>query len=545
MSDSESKEGRRDATVWLLVDHSSREAAFSAVAQNLEKQGVETHVVTITEVIGSVAKDALTGGAERLLRGLRVAFRGEGGDQDLIGAVRSGQPDLLVVTDARYTRALGLLESLSGIATLQVGVLANYNLADSWRRSSLQAFVVPHEKQSEELAHAGFHEDRILVAGPPIQPGFKRELDRDAIRDELKFGDQTVALVRADPFDATTLERIVFQGTLAKSNIRYIFHHDGDASAAQALRRAAAKFGLKAAMFGKVDDLERYVLAADLVIAAPSEPFVAEIVALDRPMLLVGPEGGHDAQVRFLVDTGVADHVSDVLRLGSRLDKFAEADALAERANAGSQISTTDGSERVAEALLTALDNRDEWRVPVSRETPPGDEPDGGDEPDDSNSPFETIGGEDDRGKASSDGTPATADFSGLSKAEAKDELAALILTERDVERKLDEAERQQTRWRNRLELAREWKEEDLANEAEEILRAHIAEAAQLRAELDSVLDQKRRLKVAARGGVAEPAAPDEREASRLAEMEGRFRKMEVDSDLESLKDRIKRELGE
>lgn len=533
----------RDATVWLLVDHSSREAAFSAVANQLEKEGVETHVVTITEVIGNVARDAITGGAERLLRGLRVAFRGASGDEDLIGAVRRGKPDLLVVTDARYTRALGLLESLSGIATLQVGVLANYNLSSSWLKTSLQAFVVPHEEQRSALSRAGFSPERVLVAGPPIQPGFIRELDRASIREDFGFGDQKVGLVRADGFDATTLERVVFQGTLAKSDIKFIFHHDGDATAAATLRRAASKFGLKAAMFGKVDDLERFVCAADFIVAAPGEPFVAELVALDRPLLFVGAENGYEAQVSFLQNEGVADHIPDVLRLGSRLDAFIDDDALAARVEAGAALSTTDGTAKVAEALLTALDNQDAWQVPVERQPTGDDDPEPEESPTPDDSPFETIG-EDDK-TTIVDETGTKRDVSGLSKAEAKEELAALILTERDIERKLDEEERQQTRWRNRLELAREWNEEDLANEAEEILRGHMAEAKQLRAELDSILEQKRRLKQAARGGEPIPAGDEERDSGRIAEMENRFRKMEVDSDLESLKDRIKRELGE
>ena len=60
--------------LWILVDHSAREASFDAVAVHLRESGARAEIVTITEVIGSAARGALTGGAERLLRGLCVAL---------------------------------------------------------------------------------------------------------------------------------------------------------------------------------------------------------------------------------------------------------------------------------------------------------------------------------------------------------------------------------------------------------------------------------------------------------------------------------------
>lgn len=558
MSKTEDKSG---GIVWILVDHSSREAAFETVGSLLAEEGVETHIVTISEVLGSVARDAISGGAERLVRGLRVAMRGRNQDEDLIGAVRRARPDLLAVTNARYVRALGLLESLTGITSLQVGVFADYDFDPAWTRSSLEAFVVPHASFRDKLVKEGFPGDRVLVGGPAIQARFATEIDRDAEREAMKLGSTTTVLVRAETFETHLLEKLVFQATLVEQEARFVFHHNGDGAVASTLRRAASQYGLKAAMFGRVDDLERYVATADAVIASPRDPFVPEIMALDRPLLLVGPDHGATAQVEFLTELGAAAWVEDVLRLGSELDRFLEEDALKEACAAAAELSQTRGSEEVAEALLTALQQREQWQktpAPPDDVAPHDDDDEDQDaseaaeahgtkEEEADNSPFESIGDSapGDPGSKRTDGS--NADYSRISKAEAKDQLAALILTERDIERQLADAEKQQARWRGRLEMAREWDEDDLASEAESILRGYMDEAEKLQSERRSIQRQKEKLKEAALGGAGTGGSSPSGEVpeTKLADVEKRFRKMEVDNDLDDLKDRIRRELGD
>lgn len=529
-----------ETNVWILVDQRAKAKTFESVADHLADAGIKSEIVTITEVFGTVAKGAIAGGAERLLRGLRVAMKGRN-DEDLVGAVRRARPDILAITDARYVRGLSLLESLTGLSMLQVGIFADYDFNSDWTRSGVQAFVVPHESYRGRLTKAGVDEERVVVGGPAIQGGFARDLDRAAERESFGFGDDMVVLVRGNSIESAALDKLVFQSTLTEKQARFIFHHDGDAATASALRKSADQYGLKALMFGNVGDLERYVLAADVVIAGPDDPYVPEIVALDRPLLFVGDEAAAAHQVDFLVDQGAATHIADLLKFGPEFDRFVTEDSLNAASEAAAQISGTTGSKDVADAIALAFEKRDEWQTIA---TPPPSE----EAPDDSdsapNNAFEVIGS---GGSSSSSGGEDSdrdddQDFSGISRAEAKEQLAGLIMMERDVERRLDELERNQERWRNRLDLAREWNEDDLASEAEAILRGYLSESDDVARELDGIRRQKDKLKSAARGEVQEEEAPD---TERMSEIENRFRKMEIDSDLKGLKDRIRKELGE
>jgi hypothetical protein len=562
------------ATVWILVDRSARQAAFETVAERLGEQGVDAQIVTITEVIGSVARDALTGGAERLLRGLRVAFQGRTAEEDLLGAVKRARPDVLAVTNPRYGKALNLVESLAGIRTLQVGILPDFNLSADWINSSLQAFVVPTDEHRKRLVANGFLAERVLVAAPAIQTGFSQQVDRDEARKQLGFGEEKVVLVRGDGFAPNILEKLVFQATLVENGARFIFHHNGDSAAAAALRRAADQYGLPAAMFGKVADLERFVAASDLVLAPTSEPYVADVLAQGRPLLLVGAEEQGAAQAEFLSEAGAARHVVDVLRLGSEIERALDDETLQKTTEAAQSLGAPDGSEQVARALTTAVEHSDEWlSAPAGgespeREEPPVDDQQAGGEQDEhteaeSAGPFESIGTGKSRA-ARTTGEAGGADakarrepsFSGISAAEAKEQLAELILMERELERKLAEIEKQQERWRNRLELAREWNEQDLADEAKDILRGYLSDAEAIEADLVEVRRQKDKLKRAAghtgagkmgsgRRALPAPGEAPEGGGDREGRVEGRFRDLELDRDLDDLKDKIRRDLGD
>ena len=546
----------KDRVVWILVDHSARAEAFETVAQALGQQGVHAEIVTITEVIGTMAREVLTGSAERLVRGLRVAVQGRSSDEDLLGAVRRARPDALAITQPRYVRALSLLESLTGIPTLQLGVIPDYNLDESWLRSGLHAFIVPHEALAQRLRQAGIQAERVLVAGPAVWRGFTRS--PDAAQERASFGfspTETLLLVRADAFPLATLEKLVFQAKLVEGAVRFIFHHQGDGSVANALRRAASEYGLPAVMFGKVHDLERYVAACDAVILPPHDPLMAEVIALGKPVFMVGPDDAAASQVAFLEQHHMGRHCRDLLRVGSDLEAFLRPDALARYAQGAQAIGQPSGSQEVAQAILEALQHAEAWRVssslqgapPAAQDSPP---PPG-------HGAFESIGAGGPATAGAAGGGPSgqgpSHEYAGISASEAKEQMAQLILVERDLERRLQELEKEQNRWRNRLDQARDYGEQDLAQEAERILRGYLDEGRRLQEELAGVRRQKDKLKLAAQGqrqgggasGAASRSSSQGADAARLSETERRFRKMEQDRELGDLKDRLRREFGD
>lgn len=546
--------GESTKRIWILVDHSTREAAMEPVAEALRGHGHEVELVTITEVFGSVAREALAGGAERILRGLRVAMKGRGEDEDLLNAFRRRRPDMLVITESRFVRAIGVLENLTGVASLQIGLVSEFTLNPTWFSGQVHGLIVPDEETLTAVREEGMPEGRIQLGGPALRGNFKHHVDRDHVRRELGLGDDLVVLVRADGIEQAILEKLVFQCTLVDREVRFVFHHDSDGSTATVLRRAADQFGLSAAMFGRVDDLERYFAAADAMLMADDDGYLAEALSSRTPLLFVPSGRPERGNALALKAKGFADALDDIGQLGTRLDSFLRAKNLS---TIGSALAGWEGekrSEAIIPALEYALAQAIKWRHDAPSATPDAtgvSEP----KPTKTSSPFETIGRSGRPNELSSEPGKTTekVEESGagtmsmeaprLSQAEARDELAKLILKERDLERQLEDIAKQQERWRGRLDLAREWNEADLAEEAEEILKGYLQEARPMEESLREIRTQKDKLKTAARDG---RAPVDGIEGKRRAsEREERFRKMETDRDLRGLKDRIKREFGE
>ncbi|MBH24905.1 MAG: hypothetical protein CMH57_10715, partial [Myxococcales bacterium] len=343
---------------------------------------------------------------------------------------------------------------------------------------------------------------------------------------------------------------------------------------------------------GQVPNLQDFIAVADLVVAPPTSARVVPTLALDRPLLLVGGASEVANQTDFLLDQGCAWHTADILRLGADLEVALGPERLAGLAEAAGRVGRVTGSVEVADALALILERRAELQGRVDGDS-------GDDEPDSPRTsgpfeligsrggrpsaapaaptgPFEAIGGGGDGGggftlppiggggggeapepgpapPARPDARASAPTASPLSAAQAKDELAALIMVERDLERKLTQAQRDQEQWYQRLELARQWNETELAVEAERRLHAHQNDAARFEEELERIRAQKDKLKSrvrASRGGGGprpprpegppSPVGPPSR--SRPAP-ESRFRSMEVERDLSSLKERLRREL--
>lgn len=539
-----------DRVIWILVDHSARALAFESVAEALAPHNIRVEIVTITEVIGSMARDVLTGGAERLLRGLRVAFQGRSSDEDLIGAVRRVKPDVLAITQARYVRALSLLESLTGIPSLQVGVVPDYNLDESWLKSGLHAFIVPHQELAQRLINANIPSERVLIAGPAIQRGFTTQVNGAAERDSFGFSQsETILLVRADGFPIPILEKLVFQAKLVEGSVRFIFHHNGDGSVANALRRAANEYGLPAVMFGRVHDLERYVAASDVVVISPQDPLMAEVLSQGKPVFMVGPDDHAANQVAFLERHEMGRYVPDLLRIGSELESFIRANNLDRYRQGAANIGQPGGSQEVAQALIDALKNASRWlqtnQLPPQNPKQQDQPPQGG-----GGGAFESIGANNENSQGQGDGTSGAGgsdrnEYVGISQAEAKEQMAQLILSERELERKLAELEKEQQRWRERLDLAREWGEQDLADEAESLLRGYLQEGRRLQEDLQGIRRQKEKLKIAAQGKAQGQSPQAGAGSSRASASEQRFRKMEEARDLGALKDKLSREFGD
>jgi len=403
----------------------------------------------------------------------------------------------------------------------------------------------------------GWREDRVKTAGVPLPKPFCRKLDGEEIR--TRFGldpaQGQILMVVAEGVDHHRLDRLMFQVSLVDRPVQPIFYTGDDSAAATTLRKAAGKYGVMARMFGRVDNLEEFYAACDLVLAEVSNPLIYPLLALDKPVVLFDTDIDTRPVGAFLRDEGAAVLMPDVLRLGAELEGLLnEPDELARLRDGARAVVDQEGAIRVADVLEAIAKDR-EALLSGPRQTPGQSQADnqmsGG-------GAFEVIGSADapptstGSSHAPAGGGPAAPPASfeppshaaRLTAAEAKDALAELILEERRVDNKLSETSRFVAQWEQRLDLAQSAGEAELAREAEPFLKHYQREEAMLIRELDRIRAQKDKLKSrVVRPGARRPGGgsggPPAQDPSRVAQLEGRFRAMEIDRDLERLKSRL------
>ena len=542
-------------SLWFVSDQEAASASLATAVEALQERGIEARWVTISEVLGTVARGALAEGAERIIKGLRIADGESSRGEDFLAALQRKRPDVLVVTNPRYARALAMIDRVSDVESVQVGLIDGFGVDQAWLQSPTDYFVVPGPEEARQLESSGIDEAQIREGGPTVLPAFLEVLDGTAEAAELKLAsEKPTVLVRATGFSKDRIAKVVFQCSLVEPDCQFIFHHDGDRGRAAELRRCAEEYGLKAAMFGQVPDLERYVAASDRVVAASDDAMLAEILAQNTPTMVVHQR----RDIGHLADRKWVRLCDPLNQLGTHLEDFVSADDEA----VASELETWEAADAQTK-LVESL----EWMVEhgrVSAAATASQVTAGSEDVAEDGAPFESIGStskvSDEDAAEDADRSRSEADDAGrsipttMTRAEAKEELATLILSEREIERSLKDCQKQQRRWRDRLELAREWGEDDLEEEAAEILAGYVDEAGELEGRLDQLRRQKEKLKQAAKSGSGRGAT--RRPSGYLDEDDGpsregreptedRFRQMEVDRDLEGLKDRIRRELGE
>lgn len=541
--------------------------AIAHLVSELEERGHEVALVSHLGLAASRAKSF----AEKGMRGLKSVVRtvtgALSGDDPLGLSDERGEDalpvDVVVATTPELVKAT---RSMGGGDVLRVGLMTDLAWTPDWPEVEADVLVMPNALFGELCVRKGWREEAVKVAGVPLGRSFCRTLDSEAIRSRFGLSSEqgSLLLVIAEDVDPGRLERIVRQISLVDGAVQPLFYVGEDTYAGTVLRKAAGQHGVMARMFGVVDNLEEYYAACDFVLAEISHELIYPLLALDKPVLLMDADIDAIAAGAFLRDEGAAVLVPDLLRLAAELDAIMKDPEELELLREGAgRVVDQSGVKRIADALEASAREKVELigqaRAAETAASSAAEEMSAG-------GAFEVIGS----GPAPSSDTGSRGDRGGaptrheerrdyeprggrrerrfeqfaerrLTAAEAKEELAALILMEREVEKRLGDATRYVGVWENRLDLARDAGADGLAREAERFLDNYRREESGLVRELDRVRDQKEKLKRRVRpggggGGSANFVAPGD---PRVADLENRFRSMELDRDLDRLKDRL------
>lgn len=518
--------------LWLVTDGTAEALGWQdPFLDRLKGFGASTVVLGVSGMLGLTARGLIGQGAERLARTLRFSRRGEP-DVGAFETIEAGRPDIILADHPAVLRTLEVIRDASRSKSIHVALIGSYAPMDEWVGARADAFVGPDEGVLQGLRSSEHSDAAIVVAGPPVPRGFAKPLDRGTSRTTLGLESGLVVLIDVDGMEPQAIERTVFQ-TRSAHQATLLFHYGSDGGAADALRQAASRHGVRAHMFGHVDDLELYAAAADVVVLGPGNRMAGAYLAIDRPVIALDPALASVAPAR----SGAMVVLSDDVQLGSLLMQLQAEGAPETWSQAAEQALPDDPSAQAAAAVAQIWASRTKLRVaalqPVPTASAPAS-PRGRLEPIGVNAPVVPVS------------TP-------LSRAEAKTQLAGLIVEERQIEAEVVSAAADRDTWYSRLALAEERNELDLVDFATRQAQELTRRITELNERASGIRLQKEDVRRRALAGVVPSDGAGARQpgssagpqagappasAPRTETYEERFRRMERDSQLDRLRSR-------
>jgi processive 1,2-diacylglycerol beta-glucosyltransferase len=270
-------------------------------------------------------------------------------------------PDAIVATQMVPAALVSALKTSSrrwrGVPL--VGVLTDFGAHDYWAQPGIDRYCVPHETLAGPPLVTDAT-DRVVVTGVPLMPGFEALPDRGDARRELGLHDgdtRPVVLVLGGGL-GIGLDDVVAPLCRDVENCHVAVMAGRNAELRERLAaRCGAPHGLgrgtTVAVHGWTEHMERFLVAADVVVGKSGGLTAAEVLACGRPLLVTRTLQGQESfNVRFLERHGIGRFVGNdglAAQVRAWLERPGELRAIHERAWAAGR---RDGAVRVAEQVL-------------------------------------------------------------------------------------------------------------------------------------------------------------------------------------------------
>jgi processive 1,2-diacylglycerol beta-glucosyltransferase len=456
--------------------------------------------------------------------------------EDLRGLLAEFPPDVVAATHPFASAPFVRLKREGTLEVPLVAIVTDFQIHNVWVQEGISLYTVADALLTDELVKRGVERELVYPSGIPLSEAFGRSLDVAALK--AKFGldpdpAKKVILVLAKGWEVELADRLLFQLSLLRAPHQILLSSGGNEDLAERLRRFASIYGVRAKLFGAVENLHEFMAVSDLVVTKGGGLTAAECLASGLPMVLLDPAPGDEERTsRFLTEAGVARRAPGVLSLGAEIDFLLnDATAYARMKQAVATLAKPQAARDVGRAIYLAAQNRaailkrERERALATEKGAGAATPSGG------------PGGKpviEEIGQEKPADLPPT-----LSREAAREILTGWILNEKDARRRYEEALAEAERWQRRAEIAVRRNEDALAKEA--LARAEKArrEVFSLEAELRRIAAEKAKVTGRVAGGA--PPTPTLGTLDLAgAEMESRFRNLELDDELERLKRRLK-----
>jgi len=215
------------------------------------------------------------------------------GAQPLFRFIQSLSPDVVVATEVGVCELAAIMKREAKARFCLVGLeLMDFNQA--WIQPEVDLYLTTHADLAAELESAGAPVEKMVICGQPIDPAFALTLDRETTRARLAVEPNLPLLLIL--FGGTGFGKpleILREVRKIRQPLQIVFITGTNPRLEKRVREACRNLP-RHRVLGWVDNMQEWMVAADLLVSKPGGNTLAEGFACGLPMLAFGPLPGNE-----------------------------------------------------------------------------------------------------------------------------------------------------------------------------------------------------------------------------------------------------------
>lgn len=237
--------------------------------------------------------------------------------------LRTRKPDVVICTFPLAAAAMSMLKAQGLSSVPLVTVITDYADHALWVKPHTDLYLVGSEHVARALHRRGIPSSHISVTGIPIRASFFETGDAATYRRQLGLDPlKPVILVMGGGCGLMGKGmRALLRSDALRQRAQLVFLCGSNEAAKQSLEKELArKPSPSIRIEGFVEDIHRWMGAADMLLTKPGGLTTSEAVAMKLPMLLYKPIPGQEEEnAAVLVGAGVAIRASEERELLDQL----------------------------------------------------------------------------------------------------------------------------------------------------------------------------------------------------------------------------------
>lgn len=279
------------------------------------------------------------------------------GRREIMKFINSYHPDVIICTYPTIAGVLAQLRLKQILNIPLVTIVTDYTVHTQWVHQGVDLYIVGCQDVCEGLVVRGIERSRIQVSGIPINPKFELELNRLKIINELGLNPNRPTILFMGGVNGVLGEVLRICSFLGNINapVQILIVCGKDEKMYKSINNVINTVRNPITCFGYVNNIEKLMTAADLIVTKAGGLTVSEALTKGLPLLIYKPIPGQEEEnAIYIKQIGSGKICHNFAELESTMDYLLKYSFELEKMSlAAKKFTPRSSAQRAADAILT------------------------------------------------------------------------------------------------------------------------------------------------------------------------------------------------